>query len=129
MTAVATVVLLNFFVANHLLFASPVPLPLSSFHVFSTTTTAHLKWKLHRQQSMSTLTLYDLHTQSVTHFSDINPSEIKSEYTIKGLQPGTRFRAEVTVAIFLKQLDITLKQKLSIFLETGIVHICSTGIR
>ncbi|KAM4572267.1 phosphatidylinositol phosphatase PTPRQ-like isoform 3-T3 [Odontesthes bonariensis] len=96
-----------------------IPLSLSSFHVFSTTTTAHLKWKLHRQQSMSTLTLYDLHTQSVTHFSDINLSEMKSEYTIKGLQPGTRFRAEVMVAIFLKQLDITLKQKLSIFLETA----------
>ncbi|CAG5958075.1 unnamed protein product, partial [Menidia menidia] len=96
-----------------------IPLSLSTFHVFSTTTTAHLKWKLPRQRSMSTLTLYNMNTRSVTHFSDMNSSEIKSQFTVKGLQPGTRFRAEVIVDTFLKQLDITLRQKISIFLETA----------
>ncbi|XP_061578770.1 phosphatidylinositol phosphatase PTPRQ [Cololabis saira] len=93
------------------------PVSLSSFTVFSTTTTAHLKWKLHRQQSISTLTLFNLHTQSVAQVFNMNSSEIKSQLTIKGLQPGTSFEAVVTVVH--TPLDIALTQKLSIFLETA----------
>uniref|UniRef100_A0A3B4X7S4 C-type lectin domain-containing protein n=1 Tax=Seriola lalandi dorsalis TaxID=1841481 RepID=A0A3B4X7S4_SERLL len=42
----------------------PVPVALSSLHVHSTSTSAHLTWKLHRQESLSTLSLYNTHTQS-----------------------------------------------------------------
>ncbi|XP_041854149.1 phosphatidylinositol phosphatase PTPRQ [Melanotaenia boesemani] len=96
-----------------------IPLSSSSFHVFSTATTVQLKWTLHRQQSMSTLTLHNMHTQSVIEVFNINPSEVNSRHTIQGLQPGTHLKAEVTVTTFLKQLGVTLKQKLSIFLETA----------
>ncbi|XP_069567271.1 phosphatidylinositol phosphatase PTPRQ [Brachyistius frenatus] len=95
------------------------PVSLSSFHVYSTTTTALLTWKLHRQQSLSSLTLYNMHTQSVTHFISINSSEIKSQYRMKGLQPGTRFKAEVVVATFLKQLHVTLRHRVSVVMETA----------
>ncbi|KAM6936927.1 phosphatidylinositol phosphatase PTPRQ [Xenentodon cancila] len=93
------------------------PVSLSSFQVFSTTTTAHLKWKLHKQQSISTLTLFNLHTRSVAQVFNINSSEIKSQLTMEGLQPGTSFKAVVMVVH--TPLDITLRQKLSVFLETA----------
>nr|XP_046251054.1 phosphatidylinositol phosphatase PTPRQ isoform X3 [Scatophagus argus] len=95
------------------------PVSLSSIHVYSTATTALLTWKLHRQQSVSTLSLYNTHTQSVTHIFSINSSEVKSQYTVKGLKPGTRFRAEVVVTTFLKHLNMTLKQRLSIGMGTA----------
>lgn len=88
--------------------------------MYSTATTALLTWKLHRQQSLSTLSLYNTNTQLVTHIFNINSSEAKSQYTVKGLQPGTRFKAEVVVTTSLKQLNITLKQRLKIGMETGI---------
>ncbi|KAF7224525.1 receptor type Q [Nothobranchius furzeri] len=94
-----------------------IPVSLSSFHIFSTTTTAQLKWKLNGQRRISTLTLYDMRTQSVTRVFDINSPEIKSHYTMNGLPPGTSFKAEVAVASLLAP-GITLKQKLSIVLET-----------
>lgn len=102
----------------------PVPVSLSSIHVRSTTTTAVLSWKLHRQQCLSTLSLYNTHTQAVTHIFIINSSEEKSQYTVKGLQPGTRFRVKVAVTTFLKHLNMTLKQRLYTGTETGIVQIC-----
>ncbi|KAM9352376.1 phosphatidylinositol phosphatase PTPRQ [Symphorus nematophorus] len=96
-----------------------IPVSLSSLHVYSTTTTALLTWKLHRQQSLSTLSLHNTHTQSVTHIFDINSSEAKSQYTVKGLPPGTRFKAKVVVTTILKHLNMTLKQRLDICTETA----------
>lgn len=105
-----------------ILFVSPVPVSLSSFSASSTTSTAQLKWEpLHRQQRISTLTLYNMHTQSVTQIYSISSSAIQSKFTIKNLQPGTHYMIEVMVAIFLPQPGITLMQKLRIFMETGIV--------
>lgn len=104
--------------------STPAPASLSSFYVSSTTTTALLTWKLHGQQSLSTLSLYNTHTQSVTHIFDINSSEAESQYAVKGIQPGTRFKAKVVATTFLKHLDVTLKQRLAIGMETCNVHIC-----
>lgn len=84
-------------------------------------TTSLLTWKLHRHQSLSTLSLFNSHTQPVTHFLNINSSD--SGYMVKGLQPGTRFKAKVVVTTFLKHLNMTINQILSIGMETGIVHI------
>lgn len=106
----------------NILIVSPVPVSHSSFNVSTTTTTAHLKWEpLHRQQSILTFTLYNMHTHSVTGFYNISLSEIQSKFTMKNLQPGTRYMIEVMVATFLAHPGITLMQKLLIFLETGIV--------
>ncbi|XP_067356322.1 phosphatidylinositol phosphatase PTPRQ isoform X2 [Channa argus] len=96
-----------------------VPVCLSSFHVYSTATTALLTWKLHRNQSLSAFSLYNTNTQSVTQIVDINSSEAKSQYTIKGLQSGTRFKASVVVTTFLKRLNVILKQRLTIGMETA----------
>ncbi|XP_029289790.1 phosphatidylinositol phosphatase PTPRQ [Cottoperca gobio] len=96
-----------------------IPVSLSAFHVYSTTTTALLTWKLHGQQSLSTLSLYNTHTQSVTHIFNINSSEANSQYMVKGLQPGTCFKAKVVMTTFLKHLNMTLKQILSISMETA----------
>ncbi|XP_017261076.1 phosphatidylinositol phosphatase PTPRQ [Kryptolebias marmoratus] len=96
-----------------------IPVSRSSFHVLSSTTTAQLTWKLHRLQSVTTLTLYNMHSQSVTRVFDINSSETKSRFTMKGLQPGTNFKVEVTVTAFLANPGITLKQKLNMFLVTA----------
>ncbi|XP_070763484.1 phosphatidylinositol phosphatase PTPRQ [Enoplosus armatus] len=96
-----------------------IPVSVSSLHVYSTTTTALLTWKLHTQQSLSTLTLYNTNTQSGPHIFNINSSEAKSRHTVKGLQPGTRFKAKVVVTTFLKHLDVTLKQRLGIGMETA----------
>ncbi|KAM7414498.1 hypothetical protein PAMA_019354 [Pampus argenteus] len=98
------------------------PVFLSSIHVYSTTTTVLLMWKLHRQQSLSTLRLYNIHTQSVTHNFNINSSESKSQYAVKGLQPGTRFKAQAVITTFVKQLNMTLKQRLTIGIETARCH-------
>ncbi|XP_076588486.1 phosphatidylinositol phosphatase PTPRQ [Chaetodon auriga] len=95
------------------------PVSLSSLDIHSTTTTALLTWKLHRQQSLSTLSLYKAHTQSVTHVFNINSSQAKSQYTVQGLQPGTRFKAKVVVTTFLRHLNMTLKQRLSFSTETA----------
>lgn len=100
------------------------PLSLSSIHVYSTTTTAVLSWKLHRQQSLSTLSLFNTHTQAASHTFNINSSEVKSQYMVRGIRPGTRFRATVVVTTVVKHLDVTLKQRLCIATETGIVKVC-----
>lgn len=102
-----------------------VPVSSSSFYVHSTVTTAVLSWRLHRLQHLSRLSLYDTRTQSVTNTFDINSSEAKSQYRVRGLQPGTRFRADVVVTAFLKHLEISLNQRLRINTETGIVHCCA----
>lgn len=47
---------------------------------------------------------------------------------MKGLQPGTRFKAKVTVTTYFKQFNMTLKQRLRIRLETGIVNISNPVI-
>ncbi|XP_068458999.1 phosphatidylinositol phosphatase PTPRQ isoform X2 [Clinocottus analis] len=96
-----------------------IPVSLSSLHIYSTTTTALLMWKLHKQQTLSTLSLYNTHTHSVTHIFNINSSKTNSQYSVKGLQPGTRFKAKVVVTTFLKHLRMTLKQRLSIGFETA----------
>lgn len=114
------------------LYLYPVPVSLSSLHVYSTTTSALLTWKLHRQQSLSSLSLYNTHSQSITHISSMKPSEaVKSQYTVTGLQPGTRFKVKVVVTTLLKQLNVTLKQRLSLRMETGIVYMlyCSLMIK
>ncbi|XP_067445742.1 phosphatidylinositol phosphatase PTPRQ [Thunnus thynnus] len=95
---------------------------LSSLHIYSTTTTAVLTWKLQRHQSLSTLSLYNTHTQSVTHNFNINSSEAKSQYAVKGLQPGTRFKAQAVITTFVKHLNMTLKQRLSFGIETAQCH-------
>ncbi|XP_029951736.1 phosphatidylinositol phosphatase PTPRQ [Salarias fasciatus] len=100
------------------------PVSLSAFHVSSTTTAAVLTWSLQKRQVLSTLTLHDTHTQSVSHFFDINSAELKSQYTMKTLQPGTRFKVEVLVVTILEQLQINLRQRLIFFLETAR---CSPG--
>lgn len=99
------------------MFVSTVPVSLSSFEVFSTTTTAHLTWKLRRQQSISTLTLYNVETSSFLKVFDINFSD--TEYTLKSLQPGTQFRAVVTASVSTRQSGITVNQELSFYLKTG----------
>lgn len=96
-----------------------VPVSVSSLNVHSTATTALLVWKLHKEQTLSSLSLYDTRTQSVSHIFNLNASE--SQYTVKGLQPGTRFKAKVLVTTFLKHLDVTLRQRLSVAFETGIL--------
>ncbi|XP_039470944.1 phosphatidylinositol phosphatase PTPRQ isoform X5 [Oreochromis aureus] len=96
-----------------------LPVSTSSFNVYSTTTTALLTWKLHRLQTLSSISLYNTRTETVVHIFNINSSEVKSQYTMKGLQPGTRFKAKVTVTTYLKQFNITLKQRLRILLETA----------
>lgn len=105
-----------------LLYLCLVPVFLSSLHIYSTTTTALLTWKLHRQQSLSTLSLYNTHTQSVTNNFNINSSEATSQYAVKGLQPGIRFKAQAVITTLVKHLNVTLKQRLSIGIETGTVH-------
>ncbi|XP_078024039.1 phosphatidylinositol phosphatase PTPRQ [Epinephelus lanceolatus] len=95
------------------------PVSLSSFHVYSTTTTALLTWKPHKQQHLSTLSLYDTHTQSVTHILNINSLEENSMYAVKGLHPGTRFKAKVVVTTFLKHLNMMIKQGLSFGMEAA----------
>ncbi|XP_026221120.1 LOW QUALITY PROTEIN: phosphatidylinositol phosphatase PTPRQ [Anabas testudineus] len=101
-----------------------VPVSLSSLHVYSTATTALLTWKLLRHQSLSTLSLYNTNTQSVTHVFNGNSSKAESQYTVKGLQPGTHFKVKVVVAEYLEQLNVILKQRLSIGMETAQ---CPTG--
>ncbi|XP_056138465.1 phosphatidylinositol phosphatase PTPRQ [Lampris incognitus] len=92
---------------------------LSSFRVDSTTTTALLTWNLQRGQSLSVLSLYNTDTQSLTHTFHINSPERQSQYTVKGLQSGTRFKAEVVVTTYLTQHDVTIRQRLSIGMETA----------
>ncbi|XP_051239471.1 phosphatidylinositol phosphatase PTPRQ [Dicentrarchus labrax] len=96
-----------------------IPVSLSSLQVYSTATTALLTWELHRQQSLSTLSLYNTHTQSVTHIFNVSSSVAESQYAVKGLQPGTRFKAKVVVTTFLKHLNMSLKQRLDIGMETA----------
>lgn len=111
--------ILSFCISFHL-----VPVSSSSFYVHNTVTTAVLSWRLHRQQRLSRLSLYNTRMQSVTNTFDINSSEAKSQYRVRGLQPGTRFRADVAVTAFLKHLETSLNQRLRINTETGIVHCC-----
>lgn len=101
-----------------------VPVSLASIHVYSTTTTVALTWKLHQQQSLSTLSLFNTHTQAASHTFNINSSEVKSQHIVRGLQPGIRFRATTVVTTVLKHPDVTLKQRFCIATETGTVKVC-----
>ncbi|CAB1422352.1 unnamed protein product, partial [Pleuronectes platessa] len=97
-----------------------IPVSLASFRVHTTTTSALLTWKLHRQQNLSTLSLYNTHTQSVTHTFNMRPSEVeKSQYVVTGLRPGTRFKVRVVVTTSLGQLNVILKQSLGFGMETA----------
>ncbi|XP_041652025.1 phosphatidylinositol phosphatase PTPRQ [Cheilinus undulatus] len=95
-----------------------VPVPLVSLHVNSTTTSALLTWKLQRQQTLSTLSVHNTHTQSVAHII-INSSKPKSEYKVKDLQPGTHFKIKVVVTTLLKDQNLTFKQRLDVGMETA----------
>ncbi|XP_034444644.1 phosphatidylinositol phosphatase PTPRQ isoform X3 [Hippoglossus hippoglossus] len=97
-----------------------IPVSLASFRVHTTTTSTLLTWKLHRQQNLSTLSLYNTHTQSVTHTFNVTPSEVeKSQYAVTGLRPGTRFKVKVVVTTSLGPLNVILKQRLGIGMETA----------
>lgn len=65
------------------------------------------------------MSLYNAHTRAVTHVIDIGSSEVKSEYAVKGLHPGTHFRVKAVVTTFFKDLSLTVKQSLYIGAETG----------
>lgn len=65
------------------------------------------------------MSLYDAHTQAVTHVMDIGSSEVKSQYTVRGLKPGTRFRLKAVVTRFFKDLSVYVKQSLYTGAETG----------
>lgn len=64
------------------------------------------------------MSLCNAHTQAVTHI-DIGSSKVKSQYTVRGLHPGTRFRVKAVVTTVLKDLNITVKQSLYTGAETG----------
>ncbi|KAM3608908.1 uncharacterized protein V6R79_006653 [Siganus canaliculatus] len=95
------------------------PISQSSLQISSSATTALFTWKLHRYQSLSSLTLSSAHTQSVTHTFSISSSEVRSQFTVTGLRPGTHFKAEVVVTTFIKNLHIALNQALHIGMETA----------
>lgn len=97
-----------------------VPVSPSSFYVHSAVTTAALSWRLGRQECLSHLSLYDTRAQSVTNAFSAGSSE--SQYAVHGLQPATRFRADVAVTTFLKHLEISLNHRLRIDTETGSRH-------
>nr|XP_019934116.1 PREDICTED: phosphatidylinositol phosphatase PTPRQ [Paralichthys olivaceus] len=97
-----------------------IPVSLDSFRVHTTTTSALLTWELHRQQNLSTLSLYNTHTLSVTHTFNMKPSEVgKSQFAVTGLRPGTRFKVKIVVTTSLRHLNVILKQRLSIGMETA----------
>eukprot|EP00066_Takifugu_rubripes_P016017 XP_011605283.1 PREDICTED: phosphatidylinositol phosphatase PTPRQ [Takifugu rubripes] len=50
---------------------------------------------------------------------DIGSSEVKSQYTVRGLHPGTHFRLKAVVTTFFKDLSISVKQSLYIGAETA----------
>lgn len=64
------------------------------------------------------MSLYNAHTQAVTHMN-VGSAEVKSQYTVRGLHPGTRFRIKAVVTTVLKDLNITVKQSLYTSAETG----------
>lgn len=64
------------------------------------------------------MSLYNAHTQAVAHI-DIGSSKVKSQYTVRGLNPGTRFRVKAVVTTVLKDLNVTVKQSLYTGAETG----------
>ncbi|XP_077423433.1 uncharacterized protein LOC144053175 [Vanacampus margaritifer] len=97
-----------------------VPASLPSFHVSTSTSAATLTWKLPREQSLSTWSLYNARTGSLTHVFNVDSSE--SSFTAKGLQTETLFKSNLVVTSFLKHLNITLRQRLSIHLETAHCH-------
>lgn len=65
------------------------------------------------------MSLYNAHTQAVTRVMDIGSSEVESQYTVRGLHPGTHFRLKAVVTTFFKDLSISVKQSLYIGAETG----------
>ncbi|XP_056907490.1 phosphatidylinositol phosphatase PTPRQ isoform X1 [Takifugu flavidus] len=95
------------------------PVSLSSIRVHSTTTSVALSWELDGQRSLSAMSLYNAHTQAVTRVMDIGSSEVKSQYTVRGLHPGTHFRLKAVVTTFFKDLSISVKQSLYIGAETA----------
>lgn len=64
------------------------------------------------------MSLYDAQTQAVAHFH-IGSAKVKSQYTVRGLRPGTRFRVKAVVTRVLKDLNVTVKQSLYTGAETG----------
>lgn len=68
------------------------------------------------------MSLYDAHTQAVTHIRT-GSSEVKSQFSVRGLRPGMRFRVRAVVTTVLKDLNVTVKQSLYTGAETGNEHI------
>lgn len=64
------------------------------------------------------MSLYNAHTQAATHIN-IGSSQVKSQYTVRGLHPGTYFRVKAVVTTVLKDLNLTVKQSLYTSAETG----------
>ncbi|XP_055078550.1 phosphatidylinositol phosphatase PTPRQ [Periophthalmus magnuspinnatus] len=95
------------------------PVPLSSFRLSSTTTSVSLAWSLPRQHLLSTLVLYDLDDGSVIRTVDINSTAGQSHYTVKDVQPGARVKAAVMVSAFLNYPSVTVKQRLSMVIQTA----------
>ncbi|XP_029991434.1 phosphatidylinositol phosphatase PTPRQ [Sphaeramia orbicularis] len=92
------------------------PVSLTSFHLSSTTTSSLLKWKFQRQNTLSTLTLDNTDR---TNTFNINSSALTSQYTVKALQPGTHFKANIVVTTSIKHHKLILKQRLVVGLETA----------
>lgn len=81
-------------------------------------TTVALSWKRDGLWRLSTMSLYNANTQAVAHFR-FGSLEVKSQYTVRGLHPGTRFRVKAVVTTVLKDLNVTVKQSLYTGTETG----------
>lgn len=64
------------------------------------------------------MSLYNAHTQAVTHIHFGSP-KVRSQYSVRGLHPGTRFRVKAVVTTVLNDLNITVKQSLYTGAETG----------
>lgn len=90
-------------------------------------TTVVLSWKPDGQRSLSVMSLYNAHTQAVTHIRT-DSSEVKSQFSARGLRPGTRFRVKAVVTTVLKDLNVTVKQSLYTGAETGSKHIWAADV-
>uniref|UniRef100_A0AAV2KW96 C-type lectin domain-containing protein n=1 Tax=Knipowitschia caucasica TaxID=637954 RepID=A0AAV2KW96_KNICA len=92
---------------------------LTNFHLSSTTTSVSLAWTLPRHQQLSAITVRDLHNHSVIKKVDIQSAAIQSHYTVPDVQPGVRVNAAITVSAFLKNPNVTIKQRLSMDIQTA----------
>ncbi|XP_072290555.1 phosphatidylinositol phosphatase PTPRQ [Eucyclogobius newberryi] len=95
------------------------PVSLTSFHLSSTTTSVSLAWSLSRKHRLSSLTVHDLNIHSVIRRVNIHSTLEQSHYTVKGVPPGARVKVAVMVSASLKHPNVTLKQHLSMAIQTA----------